>query len=68
MDIEVALGDVETRLASLRLQLDLQSRIKVAQLDSLGRDELLRTIRNGNKTAIRVDDKGMIRYDERLWV
>ena len=52
MDIEVALGDVETRLASLRLQLDLQSRIKVAQLDSLGRDELLRTIRNSNKTAL----------------
>ena len=34
MDIEVVLGDVEARLASLRLQPDLQGRIKAVQLES----------------------------------
>ena len=34
MEFEVAFGDVEARLVSLRLQLTLQSRIKEAQSKS----------------------------------
>ena len=52
MDIEVVMGDVEARLASLRLQPDLQSRIKTTQLSNLERDRVLETIRYCEKTAL----------------
>ena len=52
LDVEVVLEDVEVRLSSLRIQPDLLSRIKAAQLDSSERDKLLMTIRNSEKTAL----------------
>ena len=66
MDIEVVLGDVEVRLASLSLQPDLQSRIKTVQLCSQERDQILSTMRRSDKTALRIDDVGVIRYGDRL--
>ena len=68
MDIEVVLGDVEVCLASLRLQPDLQSKIKTVQLSSQERDQILSTMRRSDKTAIRIDDVGVIRHGDRLWV
>ena len=48
MDIEVVMGDVEARLASLRLQPELQGRIKAAQLNSQERDQLIWTIKHSD--------------------
>ena len=46
------IGNVEARLASLRLQPDLQGRIKAAQLNSQERDQLSSTIRRSEATAL----------------
>ena len=52
LDVEVVLGEVEARLASLRLQPDIQSRIKRVQLVSQDRERVLETIKFCAKTAL----------------
>ena len=68
LDVEVVLESVGINLASLRLQPDLLSRIKEAQFESLEKKELLETIRNSEKTALRLDDSGIVRQGDRIWV
>ena len=61
-------GDVEKRLASLRLQPTLQSRILDAQKISGARAEVMKVIQFSESTELNVDEDGTIRYGKRLWV
>ena len=68
LDVELVVGDVEKRLASLRLQPTLQSRILDAQKSSGARAEVMKVIQFSKSTELNVDEDGTIRYGKRLWV
>ena len=67
MEVEVAFGDLEARLVSLRLQLTLQSRIKEAQSKSSEeREQIWWKIHHSDKTELLMDEEGTIRFSKRL--
>ena len=68
LDIELTVDDVEAKLASLQIQPTLIERIKMGQKDDVESVRMKEKIAKGKWQGLRIDDEGIIRYVNRLWV
>ena len=66
LELEVCLGDVETRLASLQLRPTLLDRIVQEQKECDEGKKILEAIIVGKRKELRVDRFGSIRHDNRF--
>ena len=68
LDLEVVVGCVGTQLASLQIQPTLLEQIKQGQKHDQEGERLIRAIKNRKRKELRLDDEGIIRHGNRIWV